>query len=68
MYRIEEGETRDEFLKEMTELVRMEHDLGIDKLAFPSKIDDNITVADMDVLDIFFDFGFDEAEESNTSE
>ena len=68
MYRIEEGKTRDEFLKEMTELVNIEHDLGIDKLIFPSKIDDDITVADMDVLDIFFDFGFYEAEESNTSE
>ncbi len=69
MYRIEEGKQRDEFLKEMTDLINVEHDLGIDKLPFPTKIDDGISISDMDVLDIFFDFGFDTADEPpNTAE
>ena len=57
-------ENREDFLKEMGDLLNIEHDLGIDKIPFPSKIDDGIQVADMDVLDIFFDFGFEDSVEA----
>ena len=60
------NENRKDFLKEMGDLLNIEHDLGIEKIPFPSKIDDGILVADMDVLDIFFDFGFDDPVESTT--
>ena len=51
---------QEEFLKEMQELLSIEHDLETERLPFPSKIDEGITVSDIDVLNIFFDFGFDE--------
>jgi len=59
-------EKQEDFRKEMGDLLNIEHDLGIEKIPFPSKIDDGILVADMDVLDIFFDFGFDDPVESTT--
>ena len=54
-------ENRDDFLKEMQDLINIEHDLETEKLPFPQKIDEGITVADIDVLDIFFDFGFEDS-------
>ena len=54
-------ENRDDFLKEMQDLINIEHDLETEKLPFPEKIDEGITVADIDVLDIFFDFGFEDS-------
>jgi len=55
-------EKREEFIKEMNELLAIEHDLETERLPFPRKIDEGITVPDIDVLNIFFDFGFDEDE------
>ena len=46
----------------MNDLLNIEHDLEIEKLSFPSKINEGITVIDIDILNIFFDFGFDEKE------
>ena len=59
-YKIE-PDNIEEFSKELNDLLGIEHDLEIEKLPFPSKIDEGITVADIDVLDRFFDFDFDEA-------
>jgi len=64
-YKIE-PENIEEFSKELNDLLGIEHDLEIEKLPFPSKIDEGITVADIDILDLFFDFDFDEAENNNT--
>ena len=60
-YKIEPDNIK-EFSKEMNDLLEIEHDLEIEKLPFPSKIDEGITVADINILDFFFDFGFDEDE------
>ena len=60
-------EKREEFIKEMNELLAIEHDLETERLPFPQKIDEGITVGDIDVLNIFFDFGFDEPETSTDS-
>ena len=57
-YHISPGENMKKFTKDMNELLIIEHDLEIDKLSFPSGIDNGISVKDMDVLDLFFDFGF----------
>ena len=57
-----EPKNQKEFTKEMNDLLNIEHDLEIEKLSFPSKIDEGITVIDIDILNIFFDFGFDEKE------
>ena len=61
IYTVEEKNQK-EFSKEMNDLLNIEHDLEIEKLSFPSKIDEGITVIDIDILNIFFDFGFDEKE------
>ena len=53
------SDKRNEFTKEYMTLLDIEHDLETEKLPFPSKIDEGITVSDIDVLNIFFDFGFD---------
>ena len=60
-YKIE-SDNVEEFSKELNDLLEIEHNLEIEKLPFPSKIDEGITVADIDILDPFFDFGFDEDE------
>lgn len=49
------AENREEFSKEMTDLMSIEHSLDIAKLPFPKKITEGISASDLEILDIFFD-------------
>ena len=48
-------ENREEYNKEYNELINIEHDLGIEKLEFPKKIEDGFSAIDLNILEIFFD-------------
>ena len=50
-----EVENREAFNEEYTELINIEHDLGIEKLEFPKKIEDGFSAIDLNILEIFFD-------------
>jgi len=64
MYRVN-PENIETFQKEMADLLAIEHDMKIELLPFPQHIDEGITVSDIEVLSLFFDFGFDEEEKEN---
>ena len=52
-------------MKEFQELLSIEHDLETEKLAFPNKIEDGISSADLNIMEMFFDLsGLDEKEKS----
>ena len=58
-----EGDKQEPFMKEMNDLIDIEHDLETEKLAFPSKIEDGFSAADLNIMEMFFDLsGFDEEE------
>ena len=42
-------------MKEFQELLSIEHDLETEKLAFPNKIEDGISSADLNIMEMFFD-------------
>ena len=42
-------------MKEMNDLINIEHDLETETLAFPSKLEDGFSAADLNVMEMFFD-------------
>ena len=58
-----EGDKREPFMKEMNDLINIEHDLETEKLTFPSKLEDGFSAADLGIMELFFDLsGLDEEE------
>ena len=56
-----EGDNQEPFMKEMNDLINIEHDLETETLAFPSKLEDGFSAADLNVMEMFFDLsGLDE--------
>ena len=51
-----EGDQREPFMKEMNDLLSIEHDLETEMLAFPSKLEDGFSAADLNIMEIFFNF------------
>ena len=49
-----EGDKQEPFMKEMNDLINIEHDLETEKLAFPSKLEDGFSAADLNVMEMFF--------------
>ena len=50
-----EKENREAFAGEYNDLVSIEHDLETEMLAFPSKLEDGISAADLNIMEMFFD-------------
>ena len=50
-----EGDKQEPFMKEMNDLINIEHDLETEKLTFPSKLEDGFSAADLNVMEMFFD-------------
>ena len=50
-----ERDNQEPFRKEMNDLINIEHDLETEKLAFPSKIEDGFSAADLNIMEMFFD-------------
>ena len=50
-----EGDNQEPFMKEMNDLINIEHDLETETLAFPSKLEDGFSAADLEIMEIFFD-------------
>ena len=49
-----EGEQREPFMKEMNDLLSIEHDLETEMLPWPKKLEDGFSAADLNVMEIFF--------------
>ena len=50
-----EGDKQESFMKEMSDLINIEHDLETEKLTFPSKLEDGFSAADLGIMEMFFD-------------
>ena len=50
-----EGNNQEPFMKEMNDLINIEHDLETETLAFPSKLEDGFSAADLNIMEMFFD-------------
>ena len=50
-----EGDKQEPFMKEMNDLINIEHDLETETLAFPSKLEDGFSAADLNIMEMFFD-------------
>ena len=50
-----EGDKQEPFMKEMNDLINIEHDLETETLAFPSKLEDGFSAADLGIMELFFD-------------
>ena len=48
-------ENREAFAGEYNDLVDIEHDLETEMLAFPSKLEDGFSAADLSIMELFFD-------------
>ena len=51
-----EGEQREPFIKEMNDLISIEHDLETEILPWPKKLEDGFSAADLNVMELFFNF------------
>ena len=49
------SENREAFAGEYNDLISIEHDLETEMLAFPSKLEDGISAADLNIMEMFFD-------------
>ena len=49
------SENREAFAGEYNDLIDIEHDLETEMLAFPSKLEDGISSADLNIMEMFFD-------------
>ena len=49
------SENREAFAKEYNDLIDIEHDLETEMLAFPSKLEDGFSAADLNIMEMFFD-------------
>lgn len=64
-----EGEQREPFMKEMNDLINIEHDLETETLPWPKKLEDGFSAADLNVMELFFNLDeFEPKEEENASE
>ena len=60
-----EKENREAFAGEYNDLVDIEHDLETEMLAFPSKLEDGFSAADLNIMEMFFDLsGLEEKEKT----
>ena len=50
-----EGENREEFTAEFSDLLNIEHDLEMERLPFPNKIKDGFSALDLDIMETFYD-------------
>ena len=50
-----EEEQREPFMKEFQELLKIEHDLEMEMLSFPNKLEDGVSAADLNIMEMFFD-------------
>ena len=50
-----EGDNQEPFMEEMNDLINIEHDLETETLAFPSKLEDGFSAADLGIMELFFD-------------
>ena len=50
-----EGDNQEPFMEEMNDLINIEHDLETETLAFPSKLEDGFSAADLNIMEMFFD-------------
>ena len=62
------SENREAFAGEYNDLLNIEHDLETEMLAFPSKIEDGFSSADLNVMELFFDLSGFEPEETKETE
>ena len=51
-----EGDQREPFMKEMNDLISIEHDLETEILPWPKKLEDGFSAADLNIMEIFFNF------------
>ena len=49
------SENREAFAGEYNDLISIEHDLETEMLVFPSKLEDGISAADLNIMEMFFD-------------
>ena len=63
-----EAENRETFVGEFNDLLDIEHDLETEMLAFPSKLEDGFSAADLNIMELFFDLSGFEAEEKTEDE
>ena len=63
-----EKENREAFAGEYNDLLDIEHDLETERLAFPSKIEDGFSSADLNIMEMFFDLSGFEPEEKTEDE
>ena len=64
-----EGDQREPFMKEMNDLITIEHDLETEILPWPKKLEDGFSAADLNVMELFFNLDeFEQKEEETASE
>ena len=51
-----EGDNQEPFMKEMNDLIGIEHDLETETLPWPQTIEDGFSAADLNILEMFFNF------------
>ena len=51
-----EGDQREPFTKELNDLLNIEHDLETEMLSWPQKLEDGFSAADLNVMELFFNF------------
>ena len=61
-------ENREAFAGEYNDLISIEHDLETEMLAFPNKLEDGFSAADLSIMELFFDLSGLEAEEKTKDE
>ena len=65
---IVEGDNKKPFMNEMNDLLNIEHDLETEILPWPKKLEDGFSAADLNVMEIFFDFDEFEPKEEEPSQ
>ena len=64
-----EGDQREPFMKEMNDLITIEHDLETEILPWPKKLEDGFSAEDLNVMELFFNLDeFEPKEEETASE
>ena len=63
-----EPENRETFAGEYNDLLGIEHDLETEMLAFPSKLEDGFSAADLNIMEMFFDLSGLEEKETKEDE
>ena len=65
---IVEGDNKKPYMNEMNDLLNIEHDLETEILPWPKKLEDGFSAADLNVMEIFFDFDEFEPKEEEPSQ